>query len=68
MEKSLCGVVGFCIASVGGFDSQELGLLMLDWLALVVSFIALGFSIKAYLDSRWIEFEWNLDEDDDGGK
>lgn len=41
---------------------------MLNWLALAVSFIALGFSIKAYLDSRWIEFEWNLDEDNDGGK
>jgi len=36
---------------------------MLNWLALAVSFIALGFSIKAYLDSRWIEIDWHFEED-----
>jgi len=49
---------------VGGFDSQELGLLMLNWLALAVSFIALGFSIKAYLDSRWIEIDWDFKDEE----
>jgi hypothetical protein len=50
---------------VGGFDSQELGLLMLDWLAIAFSLIALGFSVKAYLDSRWIEVDWNFEDDNE---
>jgi hypothetical protein len=50
---------------VGRFDSQELGLLMLDWLAIAISLIALGFSVKAYLDSRWIEIDWHFDEDEE---
>ncbi len=50
---------------MGGFDSQELGLLMLDWLAIAFSLIALGFSFKAYLDNRWIEIDWNFKDDDE---
>jgi len=50
---------------VGGFDSLELGLLMLDWLAIAFSLIALGFSVKAYLDSRWIEIDWNFEDDNE---
>ncbi len=49
---------------MGRYDSQELGLLMLNWLALAVSFIALGFSIKAYLDSRWIEIDWDFKDEE----
>jgi hypothetical protein len=49
---------------VGRFASQELGLLMLDWIALAVSFIALGFSLKAYFDSKWIEIDWHSNEDE----
>ena len=37
---------------------------MLNWLALAVSFIALGFSIKAYLDSRWIEIDWHFKDEE----
>ena len=37
---------------------------MLNWLALAVSFIALGFSIKAYLDSRWIEIDWDFKDEE----
>ena len=36
---------------------------MFDWIALAVSFIALGFSLKAYYDSKWIEIDWHFDED-----
>ena len=36
---------------------------MLDWIALVVSFIALGFSLKAYYDSKWIEIDWHFDDE-----
>ncbi len=37
---------------------------MLDWLALAVSFIALGISIKAYFNSKWIEIDWHFDDDE----
>ena len=37
---------------------------MLDWLALAVSFIALGFSLKAYFDSKWIEIDWHFKDDE----
>jgi hypothetical protein len=37
---------------------------MLDWLALAVSFIALGISIKALLNSRWIEIDWHFTDDE----
>jgi hypothetical protein len=37
----------------------------MDKLALVVSLFALGFSIKAYYDSKWIEIDWHFEEDDD---
>ena len=37
---------------------------MFDWIALAVSFIALGFSLKAYYDSKWIEIDWHFDESD----
>ena len=38
---------------------------MLELFALVISLLAFGFSFKAYLDSRWIEFDWHHSEDDD---
>lgn len=38
---------------------------MISWIALALSVIALGVSIKAYLDSRWIEIDWNFSEDDE---
>lgn len=38
----------------------------MELLALLISIIALGVSIKAYLDSRWIEIDWNFSEDEDG--
>ncbi len=37
---------------------------MLDWLAIAISLIALGVSIKAYLDSRWVEIDWNFEDED----
>jgi hypothetical protein len=57
-------VIGLSTASVGRFDSQELGLSMLNWLALAVSFIALGFSLKAYFDSKWIEIDWHFKDEE----
>lgn len=65
MEKSLCGVIGFCIASVAESGSQELGLMMLTWLPLIVSVVALAVSIKALRESRWIEIDWNFTDDDE---
>ena len=38
---------------------------MTSWIALIISFIALGISAKAYLDSRWIEIDWNFEDDDE---
>ena len=38
---------------------------MLELLALVISLLAFGFSFKAYLDSRWIEIDWHLNDDDE---
>lgn len=38
---------------------------MIAWLALAVSFIALGISIKAYMNSGWIDINWNFEEDED---
>ena len=38
---------------------------MIAWLALAVSFIALGISIKAYMNSDWIDINWNFEEDED---
>jgi hypothetical protein len=58
-------VIGLSIASVGESDSQELGFPMIAWLALAVSFIALGISIKAYFNSQWIEIDWHFEEDED---
>ena len=37
----------------------------MDKFALLISLIALGFSIKAYLDSRWIEIDWHFDDDEE---
>lgn len=37
----------------------------MELLALLISIVALGISIKAYLDSRWIEIDWNFKEDDE---
>jgi hypothetical protein len=34
----------------------------MEILALVISIVALGVSIKAYLDSRWIEIDWNFED------
>jgi Na+/melibiose symporter-like transporter len=65
MEKSLCGVIGFCIASVAESDSQELGFQMFAWLSLLVSIVALAVSIKALRESRWIEIDWNFTDDDE---
>jgi hypothetical protein len=49
---------------VGESDSQELGFPMIAWLALAVSFIALGFSLKAYYDSKWIEIDWHFNDEE----
>ena len=37
---------------------------MISWIALLVSLVALAVSAKALYESRWIEFEWNFDDDD----
>jgi hypothetical protein len=37
----------------------------MDKLALALSLLALGFSVKAYLDSRWIEIDWNFEDDNE---
>ena len=37
---------------------------MIEWLALTISIIALGVSIKAYLNSGWIDIDWHYDGDD----
>lgn len=33
--------------------------------ALLISIVALAVSIKALRESRWIEIDWNFEEDDD---
>ena len=33
--------------------------------ALLISIVALAVSIKALKESRWIEIDWNFEEDDD---
>jgi len=38
---------------------------MIAWLALAVSFIALGISIKAYMNSGWVDIDWNFNEDEE---
>ena len=37
---------------------------MLGWIALAVSFIALGFSLRAYYNSKWIEIDWHFKDDE----
>ena len=37
----------------------------MEILALVISIVALAVSIKALRESRWIELDWNFDEDKD---
>jgi hypothetical protein len=36
----------------------------MDKLALALSLLALGFSFKAYLDSRWIEIDWDFKDEE----
>ena len=50
---------------MGESDSQKLGFPMIAWLALAVSFIALGISIKAYMNSGWIDIDWDYKGDED---
>ncbi len=37
---------------------------MIEWLALAFSIIALGVSIKAYLNSGWIDIDWHYKDED----
>ncbi len=37
---------------------------MIAWLALALSVIALVVSIKAYLNSGWIDIDWHYKDDD----
>ena len=37
---------------------------LMDKLALVISLVALGFSIKAYYDSKWIEIDWHFKDEE----
>jgi hypothetical protein len=34
----------------------------MDKLSLAVSLVALGFSIKAYFNSKWIEIDWHFED------
>ena len=36
----------------------------MEIIALVFSAISLAISIKAYLNSQWIEIDWNFEDDD----
>ena len=36
----------------------------MDKLALVISLVALGFSFKAYYDSKWVEIDWHFKDDE----
>ena len=38
---------------------------MIEWIALGVSLLAFSFSLKAYLDSKWIEIDWNFKDEDE---
>ncbi len=36
---------------------------MVAWIALVLSIVSVAISIKALLDARWVEIDWNFDEE-----
>ena len=36
---------------------------MVAWIALALSIVSLAISIKALLDARWVEIDWNFDDD-----
>lgn len=37
----------------------------MEIIALLISVVALGVSIKALMDSRWVEIDWNFTDDDE---
>ena len=37
---------------------------MVAWIALALSIVSLAVSIKALLDARWVEIDWNFEDDD----
>lgn len=38
---------------------------MVAWIALALSIVSVGISIKALLDARWVEIDWNFDDEEE---